>query len=171
MRLFQADITCPQVTTSTRTWTFRNFIPNLVLSNFFLIMQVFGLLTKPLIRLLIPPRHLSREPSALSEPSSPKSFLEHLAANSPGHPDLENGISLRRPSSLRLLLTSPSRSVHHYWRKFDDGFMRPVFGGRGFVPFVPGSPTESSVPLLAGNENWNQHQHGKTAKFSKTFVN
>jgi len=114
---------------------------------------VFGLLTKPLIRLLIPPRHLSREPSALSEPSSPKSFLEHLAANNPGHPGLENGISLRRPSSLRLLLTSPSRSVHHYWRKFDDGFMRPVFGGRGFVPFVPGSPTESSVPLLARNEN------------------
>ncbi|PAN43587.1 hypothetical protein PAHAL_8G248200 [Panicum hallii] len=114
---------------------------------------VFGLLTKPLIRLLIPPRHLSREPSALSEPSSPKSFLEHLAANSPGHPDLENGISLRRPSSLRLLLVSPSRSVHHYWRKFDDSFMRPVFGGRGFVPFVPGSPTESSVPLLARNEN------------------
>ena len=35
MRLFQADITCPQVTTSTRTWTFRNFIPNLVLNNFF----------------------------------------------------------------------------------------------------------------------------------------
>nr|CAB3492137.1 unnamed protein product [Digitaria exilis] len=114
---------------------------------------VFGLLTKPLIRLLIPARHLSREPSALSEPSSPKSFLEHLIANSPDHPDPENGISLRRPTSLRLLLASPTRSVHHYWRKFDDGFMRPVFGGRGFVPFVPGSPTESSVPLLPGNEN------------------
>ncbi|WVZ50101.1 hypothetical protein U9M48_001388 [Paspalum notatum var. saurae] len=114
---------------------------------------VFGLLTKPLIRLLIPSRHLSREASALSEPSSPKSFFEHLAANCPDHPDLENGISIRRPASLRLLLASPSRSVHHYWRKFDDGFMRPVFGGRGFVPFVPGSPTESSVPLLAGNGN------------------
>ncbi|AQK48709.1 Sodium/hydrogen exchanger [Zea mays] len=114
---------------------------------------VFGLLTKPLIRLLIPSRHLSREPSALSEPSSPKSFFEQLAANSPGHPDLENGISLRRPASLRFLLVSPARSVHHYWRKFDDSFMRPVFGGRGFVPFVPGSPTESSLPLLPGNEN------------------
>jgi sodium/hydrogen exchanger 8 len=116
-------------------------------------MQVFGLLTKPLIRLLIPPRHLSREASALSEPSSPKSFFEELAANSPGLLDLENGISLRRPTSLHLLLVSPARSVHYYWRKFDNGFMRPVFGGRGFVPFVPGSPTESSVPLLPGNEN------------------
>jgi hypothetical protein len=32
------------------------------------------------------------------------------------------------------------------WRKFDDRFMRPVFGGRGFVPFVPGSPVERSTP-------------------------
>ncbi|RWW43694.1 hypothetical protein BHE74_00050613 [Ensete ventricosum] len=44
-----------------------------------------------------------------------------------------------------MILTAPSRSVHHYWRKFDDKFMRPVFGGRGFVPFVPGSPTERSL--------------------------
>lgn len=49
------------------------------------------------------------------------------------------------PTDLRMLLTAPSRSVHHYWRKFDDKFMRPVFGGRGFVPFVPGSPTEQSL--------------------------
>ncbi|KAL6653769.1 hypothetical protein ACP70R_008693 [Stipagrostis hirtigluma subsp. patula] len=113
---------------------------------------VFGLLTKPLIRLLNPSRHISRETSLLSEPSSPKTFLEQLISNSPDA-DLENGVSLRRPSSLRLLLQSPTRSVHFYWRKFDDAFMRPVFGGRGFVPFVPGSPTESSVPLLPGNEN------------------
>lgn len=115
--------------------------------------QVFGLLTKPLIRLLIPARHLTREVSALSEPSSPKSFLEQLTVNGP-ETDLENGVSIRRPTSLRMLLASPTRSVHHYWRKFDNAFMRPMFGGRGFVPFVPGSPTESSVPLLAhGSEN------------------
>ncbi|TVU23846.1 hypothetical protein EJB05_26229 [Eragrostis curvula] len=114
--------------------------------------MVFGILTKPLIRLLNPPRHLSREHSALSEPSSPKTFLEQLIENSPDA-DLENGVSLRRPSSLRLLLASPTRSVHYYWRKFDNAFMRPVFGGRGFVPFVPGSPTESSMPLLAGTES------------------
>ncbi|KAK3119300.1 hypothetical protein QOZ80_9BG0717490 [Eleusine coracana subsp. coracana] len=113
---------------------------------------VFGILTKPLIRLLNPPRYLSREQSALSEPSSPKTFLERLIENGPDA-DLENGVSLRRPSSLRLLLASPTRSVHYYWRKFDNSFMRPVFGGRGFVPFVPGSPTESSVPLLATTED------------------
>ena len=27
--------------------------------------------------------------------------------------------------------------VHYFWRKFDDKFMRPIFGGQGFVPFVP----------------------------------
>nr|ABD62853.1 Na+/H+ antiporter [Hordeum vulgare] len=114
---------------------------------------VFGLLTKPLIRLLIPARHLTREVSALSEPSSPKSFLEQLTVNGP-ETDVENSVSIRRPTSLRMLLASPTRSVHHYWRKFDNAFMRPMFGGRGFVPFVPGSPTESSLPLLAhGSEN------------------
>ncbi|CAA6663478.1 unnamed protein product [Spirodela intermedia] len=49
------------------------------------------------------------------------------------------------PSGFRMLLTTPAHTVHHYWRRFDDAFMRPIFGGRGFVPFVPGSPTERSV--------------------------
>lgn len=44
-------------------------------------------------------------------------------------------------SSLRLLMSHPTTTVHYFWRKFDDKFMRPVFGGRGFVPFVPGSPS------------------------------
>ncbi|CAA3033298.1 sodium hydrogen exchanger 1-like [Olea europaea subsp. europaea] len=52
-----------------------------------------------------------------------------------------------RPNSLRMLL-SP-RTVHYYWRKFDNAFMRPVFGGRGFVPFIPGSPIERSVHRFA----------------------
>ncbi|TVU50262.1 hypothetical protein EJB05_01628 [Eragrostis curvula] len=112
---------------------------------------VFGILTKPLIRLLNPPRHVSREHSALSEPSNPNTFLEQLIENSDA--DLENGVSLRRPSRLRQLMVSPTRSVHYYWRKFDNAFMRPMFGGRGFVPFVPGSSNESSIPLLAGTEN------------------
>lgn len=114
--------------------------------------QVFGLLTKPLIRLLVPARQLNRESSALSDPPSPKSFLDPLILNG-SDADLEIGVGIRRPTSLRLLLASPTRSVHHYWRKFDNAFMRPVFGGRGFVPFVPGSPTERSVPLLQGTEN------------------
>ncbi|RRT77850.1 hypothetical protein BHE74_00012350 [Ensete ventricosum] len=108
---------------------------------------VFGLMTKPLIYLLLPPssKHLTRSLSVSSEPSSPKSFLSPLLGNGQGS-ELEAAQCIPRPTNLRMLLTTPSRSVHHYWRKFDDAFMRPVFGGRGFVPFVPGSPVEHSVP-------------------------
>ncbi|KAJ8493275.1 hypothetical protein OPV22_014996 [Ensete ventricosum] len=108
--------------------------------------MVFGLMTKPLIYFLLPPsmKHLTRSLSLSSEPSSPKSFLSPLLSNGQGS-ELETGHSIPRPTSLRMLLMTPSRSVHHYWRKFDDAFMRPMFGGRGFVPFVPGSPIECSV--------------------------
>ncbi|GMN46487.1 hypothetical protein TIFTF001_015675 [Ficus carica] len=102
---------------------------------------VFGLMTKPIVRIFLPS---SKHISALSsEPSTPKSLTTPLLSD--GQEDTEanagsNNIS--RPTSLRMLLSIPSHTVHHYWRKFDDSFMRPVFGGRGFVPFVPGSPTE-----------------------------
>ncbi|KAF9621813.1 hypothetical protein IFM89_028251 [Coptis chinensis] len=102
---------------------------------------VFGLLTKPIVRLMLPSQHLGR---MLSSESTPKSLQTPLLGNGLdseadlGSPDVP------RPTSLRMLLTNSTHTVHHYWRKFDDAFMRPVFGGRGFVPFVPGSPTERS---------------------------
>ncbi|KAE8685560.1 Sodium/hydrogen exchanger 2 [Hibiscus syriacus] len=100
---------------------------------------VFGLMTKPLVSILLPsPNHLTRMLS--SEPSTPQSFVIPLFGNE-SEADQSNQ-NVRRLTSLRMLLTTPSRTVHYYWRKFDDTFMRPVFGGRGFVPFVPGSPTE-----------------------------
>ncbi|CAH9080473.1 unnamed protein product [Cuscuta europaea] len=109
---------------------------------------VFGLITKPLIRILRPsPKHLSRMIS--SEPVSPKSFtVPLLLSREEGSEDnLEGGgRHVPRPPSLRMLLATPSHTVHHYWRKFDNAFMRPVFGGRGFVPYVPGSPTEQNDP-------------------------
>ncbi|KAF3326234.1 sodium/hydrogen exchanger 2-like protein [Carex littledalei] len=106
--------------------------------------MVFGLMTKPLINLLLPtsPRHSSDNNS---EPSSPKSLTAPLLSSLNGS-DLEIGDHpLNRPSSLRLLLTKPAKTVHFYWRKFDNAVMRPVFGGRGFAPYVPGSPIEQSV--------------------------
>ncbi|KHG14686.1 Sodium/hydrogen exchanger 2 -like protein [Gossypium arboreum] len=106
---------------------------------------VFGLMTKPLVRILLPsPKHLSRMLS--SEPTTPKSFFLPLLDNGQGSEAEQGNRSVVRPSSLRMLLTTPSHTVHYYWRKFDDAFMRPVFGGRGFVPFVPGSPTERNGP-------------------------
>lgn len=113
---------------------------------------VFGLLTKPLILFLRPNSKNFRSDSVVSEDlGSPKSlFLSLLGDRQNSDTDLGNRAGsneegIDRPSSLRMLLNRPSHTVHHYWRKFDNAFMRPVFGGRGFVPYVPGSPTEQST--------------------------
>ncbi|WOH12948.1 hypothetical protein DCAR_0832457 [Daucus carota subsp. sativus] len=137
---------------------------------------VFGLLTKPLVLHLLPsPKHLSRMIS--SDLMTSKSFTVPLLNGQDSEADLDLVAPLRkslnvphlngqdseadldlpspgipRPTSLRMLLTNSSHSVHHYWRKFDNSFMRPVFGGRGFVPFVPGSPIEQS--FHNGSDNY-----------------
>lgn len=42
----------------------------------------------------------------------------------------EDEINQLRPNSfMSLLMTSPTQCFHYYWRKFDDCFMRPIFGG------------------------------------------
>lgn len=106
-------------------------------------IQVFGLMTQPLIRFLLP--HSKTTTSLVtSDSSTPKSFAVPLLESM--HNSDADGHNFPRPSSLRMLLATPYHSVHHYWRKFDDAIMRPMFGGRGFVPFVPGSPTERSAP-------------------------
>ncbi|KAL3812790.1 hypothetical protein ACJIZ3_014058 [Penstemon smallii] len=114
---------------------------------------VFGLMTKPLVRFLMP--STDKLTSMISSESlTPKSFIVPLLGDS--H-DSEaelfagNGVNSEarevcRPPSIRSLLTT--RTVHYYWRKFDNSFMKQVFGGRGFVPYVPGSPTERSVHNL-----------------------
>nr|BAJ06110.1 sodium/proton antiporter [Salsola komarovii] len=123
--------------------------------------MVFGLLTKPLILFLLPhPKHFSST-STVSDLGSPKAFFAPLLEGTQDtevdvgnhdeethHDEETNYRPIARPSSLRMLLNAPTHTVHHYWRKFDDSFMRPVFGGRGFVPFVPGSPTEQSTHNL-----------------------
>nr|AAK53432.1 Na+/H+ antiporter [Suaeda salsa] len=115
--------------------------------------MVFGLLTKPLILFMLPqPKHFTSA-STVSDLGSPKSFsLPLLEDRQDSEADLGNDDeeayprgTIARPTSLRMLLNAPTHTVHHYWRRFDDYFMRPVFGGRGFVPFVPGSPTEQSI--------------------------
>ncbi|KAG7969030.1 hypothetical protein I3843_07G010000 [Carya illinoinensis] len=103
---------------------------------------VFGLLTKPLIRFLLPQPKNTTSMLLSSDPSTPKSItVPLLGEGQDSEFDLPEVV---RPSSIRALLSTPTHTVHRYWRKFDDAFMRPVFGGRGFVPFVPGSPTERS---------------------------
>ncbi|KAK6804862.1 hypothetical protein RDI58_002646 [Solanum bulbocastanum] len=103
--------------------------------------MVFGLMTKPLISLLLPPhRQLSIVSSGANTPKSLIAPL--LGSREDSEVDDLNVPDLPHPPSLRMLLTAPSHKVHRYWRKFDDAFMRPMFGGRGFAPPAPGSPTE-----------------------------
>ncbi|KAK4773727.1 hypothetical protein SAY87_028746 [Trapa incisa] len=104
--------------------------------------MVFGLITKPLISFMLPLQNHSTGPSE-SELSSTKPFMVPLLPNGQDEQIEMNGCEVTRVGSLRMLLMTPSHTVHYYWRKFDDAYMRPVFGGRGFVPHVPGSLTES----------------------------
>ncbi|XP_009604452.1 sodium/hydrogen exchanger 1-like isoform X1 [Nicotiana tomentosiformis] len=93
---------------------------------------VFGLITKPLVRFLLPS---SQDFSSMI--SSKQSFVCPLLTNKQ-EPEAEMGnVDFRRPASLSMLLKKPSHTIHYYWRKFDDAFMRPLFGGRGFVPDAP----------------------------------
>ncbi|XP_011032540.1 PREDICTED: sodium/hydrogen exchanger 1-like [Populus euphratica] len=108
---------------------------------------LFGLMTKPFIKILLPnPKHQSRSMTISSDPTTPKSFTIPLLGEGQDSLDDLGGHDIDHRSSIRALLTTPTHTVHHYWRKFDDAFMRPMFGGRGFVPFVPGSPTERNPP-------------------------
>lgn len=106
---------------------------------------MFGTATKPLISWLLPPQYRSTgsETSALS----PKVSLDadfHIPLLMDTEQEDSNGINdrtgisqifngLPRPQSLGMLLTAPRSKIHHVWRKFDDAYMRPTFGGRGFV--------------------------------------
>lgn len=102
--------------------------------------QVFGSITKPLIEKMLFRR--MKQCSGDSEPASLEDihlmFLERENATPTGQGN--QGPNPMR-SSLSLLIRHPTSTVHYFWRQFDDRFMRPVFGGRGFVPILPGSPT------------------------------
>ncbi|KAL3517490.1 hypothetical protein ACH5RR_020079 [Cinchona calisaya] len=105
---------------------------------------VFGLMTKPLVKFLLHPPMLP-ENGIPSETASPRSFLTPLLGNEEEVEVGKENSNIHRPSSLRMLLTTPAYTIHHYWRKFDDAVMRPVFGGRGFTRLDPVSSEEPSV--------------------------
>lgn len=104
--------------------------------------QVFGSITKPLIE-AVQLRHSKPLNSDVNDSESLEDLrLLFIENGDPSDQDNStNNRTTRRASSLRLLMTYPTTTVHYLWRKFDDRFMRPVFGGRGFVPYVPSSPT------------------------------
>ncbi|PRQ35475.1 putative cation/H+ exchanger, CPA1 family, na+/H+ exchanger NHX -type [Rosa chinensis] len=69
-----------------------------------------------------------------SEPSSPNSFIVLLLTNWQDSIANIRSVDISRPTSLRILLSTPSQIVDYYWRKFDNAFMRPVFAGGVLYP-------------------------------------
>ncbi|OIS99130.1 PREDICTED: sodium/hydrogen exchanger 4 isoform X1 [Nicotiana attenuata] len=84
---------------------------------------VFGFLTKPLINYLLPHhdhtrRSIDREPTISKDRLPLLSFEESATTN-----------LLRAKDSLSMLFERPVYTIHSYWRRFDDTYMRPIFGG------------------------------------------
>ncbi|KAL6324216.1 hypothetical protein AAG906_006488 [Vitis piasezkii] len=100
---------------------------------------VFGSITKPLIGAVLL-RHAKPTVSDATDIASLEDLRLLFLEN--GDPsDGGNNQPSPKASNLRLLMRYPTSTAHYFWRKFDDKYMRPMFGGRGFVPYVPGSPT------------------------------
>ncbi|MQL72410.1 hypothetical protein Taro_004750 [Colocasia esculenta] len=99
---------------------------------------VFGSITNPLIQATLF-RHSKPVPAGDYDPASLEDIrLLFLEVDDEGFNEGRHNPSNR---NLGLLIRHPTSAVHYFWRKFDDKYMRPLFGGRGFVPFVPGSST------------------------------
>lgn len=85
---------------------------------------VFGFLTKPLISYLNPHHETIKITHRDSVP--PKEDLNTPLLS------LEESVGTnisRAKDSLSLLIERPVYTIHFYWRKFDDAYMRPIFGG------------------------------------------
>lgn len=55
-------------------------------------------------------------------------FLEDCSSNN------NDAANTNVKNSIGMLMRYPTSTIHYMWRKFDDRYMRPVFGGRGFAP-------------------------------------
>ncbi|KAK1391890.1 Sodium/hydrogen exchanger [Heracleum sosnowskyi] len=82
---------------------------------------VFGFLTKPLISFLLPHSN-----SNIGDPKSPRENmrLPMLSFDESATTNID-----RAKDNITMLIERPVYTVHSYWRRFDDAFMRPTFGG------------------------------------------
>ncbi|KAM7508490.1 hypothetical protein LguiA_018943 [Lonicera macranthoides] len=113
--------------------------------------QVFGSVTKPLINavMLRNTKTTSDATDFASLEDLRLAFLENGGTSEP------RGTPSGPTSSFRLLIKYPTYTAHQLWRKFDDKFMRPVFGGQGFVPYARDSTTGAENANDAANETDN----------------
>ncbi|KAK3199856.1 hypothetical protein Dsin_023271 [Dipteronia sinensis] len=87
--------------------------------------MVFGFFTKPLVNYLLPSNGNNSSDNR-SELKSPKEDM------TPPLLSLEESTTtnlLRAKDSLSMLIDRPVYTIHSYWRRFDDNYMRPIFGG------------------------------------------
>ncbi|URD89744.1 Sodium/hydrogen exchanger family [Musa troglodytarum] len=101
---------------------------------------VFGSVTKPLIKAA-----LCRNWTSANGEDAHLSSLEDIHILFPDNCRTSgNDTSHANPrSSLGMLIMHPTSTIHYLWRRFDDRYMRPVFGGRGFVPLLSSSTLTS----------------------------
>uniref|UniRef100_K3XWG8 Cation/H+ exchanger transmembrane domain-containing protein n=1 Tax=Setaria italica TaxID=4555 RepID=K3XWG8_SETIT len=90
---------------------------------------VFGFLTRPLISAMLPHHSVAPSRGHSTGSNSPKDDFT-LPFFSTDEDASGSGIVLEQAKrSISMLLERPVHTVHIYWRKFDDKFMRPIFGG------------------------------------------
>ncbi|XP_064945013.1 sodium/hydrogen exchanger 1-like isoform X2 [Musa acuminata AAA Group] len=101
---------------------------------------VFGSVTKPLIKAA-----LCHNWTSTNGEDAHLSSLEDINILFPDNCRTSgNDTSHANPrSSLGMLIMHPTSTIHYLWRRFDDRHMRPVFGGRGFVPLLSSSTLTS----------------------------
>ncbi|MED6205446.1 Sodium/hydrogen exchanger 4 [Stylosanthes scabra] len=92
---------------------------------------VFGFLTKPLIRYMLPHNNNGRRRNTNHEEAGTGTGTPGEDLNLPLLSFEESAATniSRAKESLSMLIESPVYTIHHYWRKFDDAYMRPLFGG------------------------------------------
>ncbi|KAJ7532733.1 hypothetical protein O6H91_13G017100 [Diphasiastrum complanatum] len=101
---------------------------------------VFGIMTKPLINFILPSQ--LQYVSDLSEPATPQVMgLDPTLQLSLLSNEEQNNNSptkmMKKASRLSLFIHAQRTTIHRLWRKFDNAYMRPMFGSRGFVPTLP----------------------------------
>ncbi|CAN6691491.1 unnamed protein product [Malus baccata var. baccata] len=85
---------------------------------------VFGFLTKPLITYLLPHAATSNIQRKESKDISDDLNLPLLSFEESASTNIS-----RAKDNLSMLMESPVHTIHSYWRRFDDAYMRPMFGG------------------------------------------
>ncbi|PWA48453.1 na+/H+ (sodium hydrogen) exchanger 3 [Artemisia annua] len=85
--------------------------------------MVFGFLTKPLIRYLLPSNTSNNGPSRTT------SLKEDMTLPLLSFDESASENISRAKENISMLMERPVYTIHSYWRRFDDAYMRPIFGG------------------------------------------